>query len=52
MGDDDQITVELTREQWRKVQVRLMQADTPDVPDEDNTDFEEIVEEIDKQIPQ
>lgn len=51
MGDN-QITVELTREQWRKVQVRLMQAETPNVHDEDDTNFQEIVEEIDEQIPQ
>lgn len=51
MGDGDKIAVELTREQWRKVQVRLMQAEPPDVPDEDDTDFQGIIEEIDRQIP-
>ena len=52
MGDSDKILVELTREQWRKVQVNLMQAETSDIPDADETEFQEIVEEIDEQIPQ
>lgn len=52
MENADRIPVELTREQWRKVQVRLMQAETPDVPEEDDADFRAIVEEIDEQLPQ
>lgn len=51
MGEDDQIAIELTREEWRKLQVRLMQADTPDVPGADNDEFQEIVERIEEQLP-
>lgn len=51
MGDTDKIPIELSREQWRKVQVNLMQAET-DIPDANETEFQEIVEEIDEQIPQ
>ena len=50
MADSDRIAVELSREQWRQVQVQLMQADTPEVPDERDADFQAIVEEIDEQI--
>lgn len=51
MEDEDRIAVELTREQWRKVQVRLMQAETPDVPGADDDEFQDIVEDIDDQLP-
>lgn len=48
---DDPIAVELTREEWRKLQVRLMQAETPNVPGADDEEFQEIVEKIDDQLP-
>lgn len=51
MVEDDTIAVELPREEWRKLQVRLMQADTPNVPDLDDDEFQEIVEKIDDQLP-
>lgn len=51
MGDDDRITVELNREQWRQIQVRLMQAETPEVPNVESIEFQAIVEEIDEQLP-
>lgn len=51
MTEDTQIAVELTREEWRKVQVRLMQADTPSVPGADNDEFQDIVERMDDQLP-
>lgn len=52
MAEDDRIAVELTREEWRKIQVRLMQAETPNVPDSDNDDFQAIVERMDDQLPE
>lgn len=52
MDDEGSIAVELTREEWRKLQVRLMQADTPNVPGTDDDEFQEIVEKIDKQLPE
>lgn len=51
MAEGDRIAVELTREEWRKIQVRLMQAETPDVPGSDSDDFKDIVERIDDQLP-
>lgn len=50
MEDNDWIAVELNREQWRQVQVRLMQVETPEVPDVENIEFQAIVEEIDDQL--
>lgn len=51
MAEDEPIAVELTREEWRKIQVRLMQAETPNVPDADDDEFKEIVERMDEQLP-
>lgn len=52
MAEDDPIAIELTREEWRKIQVRLMQAETTNVPEADDDEFQDIVQRIDLQLPQ